>query len=1530
MANVTGTGTITNWANVTNQTTFDPLPWSKANATINVADAAHVNLTKTVDYPTPNYWSLVTYTITAHNNGPNNALGVEVTDLLPSGLTYVSHTASQGTYTSGTGLWNIGTLIFGGADAILNIVANVTGTGTITNWANVTNQTTFDPLPWSKANATINVADAAHVNLTKTVDYPTPNYWSLVTYTITAHNNGPNNALGVEVTDLLPSGLTYVSHTASQGTYTSGTGLWNIGTLIFGGADAILNIVANVTGTGTITNWANVTNQTTFDPLPWSKANATINVADAAHVNLTKTVDYPTPNYWSLVTYTITAHNNGPNNALGVEVTDLLPSGLTYVSHTASQGTYTSGTGLWNIGTLIFGGADAILNIVANVTGTGTITNWANVTNQTTFDPLPWSKANATINVADAAHVNLTKTVDYPTPNYWSLVTYTITAHNNGPNNALGVEVTDLLPSGLTYVSHTASQGTYTSGTGLWNIGTLIFGGADAILNIVANVTGTGTITNWANVTNQTTFDPLPWSKANATINVADAAHVNLTKTVDYPTPNYWSLVTYTITAHNNGPNNALGVEVTDLLPSGLTYVSHTASQGTYTSGTGLWNIGTLIFGGADAILNIVANVTGTGTITNWANVTNQTTFDPLPWSKANATINVADAAHVNLTKTVDYPTPNYWSLVTYTITAHNNGPNNALGVEVTDLLPSGLTYVSHTASQGTYTSGTGLWNIGTLIFGGADAILNIVANVTGTGTITNWANVTNQTTFDPLPWSKANATINVADAAHVNLTKTVDYPTPNYWSLVTYTITAHNNGPNNALGVEVTDLLPSGLTYVSHTASQGTYTSGTGLWNIGTLIFGGADAILNIVANVTGTGTITNWANVTNQTTFDPLPWSKANATINVADAAHVNLTKTVDYPTPNYWSLVTYTITAHNNGPNNALGVEVTDLLPSGLTYVSHTASQGTYTSGTGLWNIGTLIFGGADAILNIVANVTGTGTITNWANVTNQTTFDPLPWSKANATINVADAAHVNLTKTVDYPTPNYWSLVTYTITAHNNGPNNALGVEVTDLLPSGLTYVSHTASQGTYTSGTGLWNIGTLIFGGADAILNIVANVTGTGTITNWANVTNQTTFDPLPWSKANATINVADAAHVNLTKTVDYPTPNYWSLVTYTITAHNNGPNNALGVEVTDLLPSGLTYVSHTASQGTYTSGTGLWNIGTLIFGGADAILNIVANVTGTGTITNWANVTNQTTFDPLPWSKANATINVADAAHVNLTKTVDYPTPNYWSLVTYTITAHNNGPNNALGVEVTDLLPSGLTYVSHTASQGTYTSGTGLWNIGTLIFGGADAILNIVANVTGTGTITNWANVTNQTTFDPLPWSKANATINVADAASLSITKTASPPILTVGQPVTFTITVTNNGPGTATGVFVTDKLPSGLTYQSSSATKGLYNSGTGIWTIGSMLNGTSETLTLIALVGAQGSYENTATVGSESYNPNTGNNSSSATVVVQTPSGPSVEAAESTIPMQTTGIPIVGLIIAVLLLTLGYTKTKK
>ncbi|WP_423740391.1 gliding motility-associated C-terminal domain-containing protein [Flavobacterium columnare] len=113
--------------------------------------------------------------------------------------------------------------------------------------------------------------------------------------------------------------------------------------------------------------------------------------------------------------------------------------------------------------------------------------------------------------------------------------------------------------------------------------------------------------------------------------------------------------------------------------------------------------------------------------------------------------------------------------------------------------------------------------------------------------------------------------------------------------------------------------------------------------------------------------------------------------------------------------------------------------------------------------------------------------------------------------------------------------------------------------------------------------------------------------------------------------------------------------------------------------------------------------------------------------------------------------------------------------------------------------------------------------------------------------------------------------------------SNLGITKTVSNATPNVGSNVTFTLTVTNAGPSTATGVTVNDLLPSGYTFVGSLPSVGTYNSSTGVWTIGTLVNGAIETLNIVATVKATGSYANTATVTGTEVDPSLGNNSSTS-----------------------------------------------
>jgi uncharacterized repeat protein (TIGR01451 family) len=105
-----------------------------------------------------------------------------------------------------------------------------------------------------------------------------------------------------------------------------------------------------------------------------------------------------------------------------------------------------------------------------------------------------------------------------------------------------------------------------------------------------------------------------------------------------------------------------------------------------------------------------------------------------------------------------------------------------------------------------------------------------------------------------------------------------------------------------------------------------------------------------------------------------------------------------------------------------------------------------------------------------------------------------------------------ADIAVLKTVSDTKPILGDDVTYTITAHNNGPDIATGVTVTDVLPNGVVYVSSTATVGTYAAAGGLWTIGALA-DGATATLHVTVRLEALGAIVNTATKSAETQTDP---------------------------------------------------------------------------------------------------------------------------------------------------------------------------------------------------------------------------------------------------------------------------------------------------------------------------------------------------------------------------------------------------------------------------------
>ena len=252
-------------------------------------------------------------------------------------------------------------------------------------------------------------ATLADLAVTKAVNNASPLVGANVTFTVTATNNGPAAVTTATVTDLLPSGYTFVSATPSKGSYASATGIWTIGALTgtAPGNSATLTITATVRATGTYANTASISAVGVTDPVPANNsATATATPALAADIAVTKTVNIPSPVIGSNVIFTLTATNNGPGAATGVQVTDLLPTGYTFVSSLPGQGTYTSASGIWAVGSLA-ANASATLQLTAQVRATGTYLNTATRTASTPSDPVA-ANNSATATVSPISGIALT------------------------------------------------------------------------------------------------------------------------------------------------------------------------------------------------------------------------------------------------------------------------------------------------------------------------------------------------------------------------------------------------------------------------------------------------------------------------------------------------------------------------------------------------------------------------------------------------------------------------------------------------------------------------------------------------------------------------------------------------------------------------------------------------------------------------------------------------------------------------------------------------------------------------------------------------------------------------------------------------------------------------------------------------------------------------------------------------------------------------------------------------------------------
>nr|WP_245315994.1 isopeptide-forming domain-containing fimbrial protein [Methanobacterium aggregans] len=725
---------------------------------------------------------------------------------------------------------------------------------------------------------------------------------------------------------------------------------------------------------------------------------------------------------------------------------------------------------------------------------------------------------------------------------------------------------------------------------------------------------------------------------------------------------------------------------------------------------------------------------------------------------------------------------------------------------------------------------------------------------------------------------------------------------------------------------------------------------SGTGTLNFsigwinatqsGTLYLDYYGLVGNVLSNQNGV-TLTNTANMYFADPQNPgnyLNGGSSQATATVVEP-NLQVTKTASKTNLNTGEQFTYTVTVKHTAAStaDAYDVQVVDTLPSGLTYVpgsevlpptwSLTVSGNTLTFSSPLLTLfdGTAIFTFNCSVNNgynlAGMNLTNTAVLTYASGPSdnpNRRTGSDGPsgpgvlndyYTTGNVQVHVLGADLV--VKKVGPSSLNAGEPLNYTITVINKGPDTAVNAVLNDtfLVPwfNRLVNPQYSINGGSWInipSGSWILNLGDIMPGAENnvtiAVRSTLTSSAPSGQINNTATVTS-TTADPLPSDNTSTVLtDVGNKDSLIITKTgPSGPLTAGKDSITYTLTIHNNGPSDSSQLTISDNVPGVLTNVEYFVVG--YSTVWTEWNNHLLwlqpLTAGQDLVIQIrgyiLPNATSSSgeelnsiVATNTANVTSPT--DPAGSSDEwNTTVVAQVDVFVEKTGTPNPVIPG--GIVTYTINLGNRGPSTAFGVTLNDNVPSVILNPEFSLDNGI------TWNqwIGSILLGNMEPNQNLTVLLRGTENATNHDNFTNTATVssqttDPNTEDKTSSYEIRVKTADIEVKKDASNSTPNYTQNVTFTITVTNYGPDEATGVAVTDLLPDGLKFISSSVDQGFYNSTSGVWTVGTLGNGLNSTLTILAQVFKTGNLTNVVNKTAENeYDPNPENNNDSKTLNV-------------------------------------------
>ena len=1512
----------------------------EANETVKAIDNSTLVINKTSNVDAINPGDLFNYTIVITAEGSSDSLGVILTDKLDQSLLDAQNAVFyvNGNYVGKwNGSYNIGTLKTGNSVTVtIEVKALNSANKDIFNKAIVENEEGFI----NESNKTVHV-NTVDLAINKTSDKVTYKYLDNVIYTIVVTNHGSDDSFNVTVRDMLPNTLRFIS---ASGNYDPVTGIWFIGHLAKG-QSATLTITAQAIFPGIITNDANVTGSGYDVNLTNNHDNITITVPDCVILNVNKVAIGGVINITGgiknvvageEVIYQVLVSNHGPSTAVNVVLTDNYQTkDLTVVAYSLDNITwipYTKGANI-NLGDMTSGSSILVyFKAMVNASTRGIVHNVVDITTDTD-DVRGIFSAEEHVNVMANSTLKVDKTAEIKELNPGDTIHYIITVTAGGSSDSLNIVLKDILDSTLldvnsaTYAVDGVNKGVWTGSLSLGKIAT----GNSVTVDIWAKVLSSAD-RDVFNLVNVTSDEHPEGNISNTTVHVR-IVDLAVDKLVNNSVPKYLDMIEYTIVVVNNGPDKSFNVTVGDLLPDGVKFIS---SNGQYNPDTGVWFVGDLD-NNESAILKIVVQVIKVGNIINNVNVTGTGYDTNLTNNNDSVSVSVPDCVILDISKVANSTVIVAGENVGYTVVINNYGPSVASDVVLKDVYNVkelfGLQYSLNGKDWFNYNEAINLGNIDV----GASVTVYFRAKVNASvrGDVLNIVNII--TSVDDARGNFTdNETVNVIANTTLVVIKDAEIKELNPGDTVHFIVTVIAGGSSDSLNVNLNDILDNKLLDINsakYSINGGILSDFNGNIYLGNMLTG-TTVTVDIWAKILDTAD-RDVFNLVNVTSDEHPEGNISNTTVHVR-IVDLAVDKLVNNSVPKYLDMIEYTIVVVNNGPDKSFNVTVGDLLPDGVKFIS---SNGQYNPDTGVWFVGDLD-NNESAILKIVVQVIKVGNIINNVNVTGTGHDTNLTNNNASVSVNVPESVLLNITKVANSTIIVAGENVGYTVVINNYGPSVASDVVLKDIFNSNellnLQYSLNGKDWFNYNESVSLGDINA----GADVTVYFRAKVNGSvrGDVLNTVNIT--TSVDDARGNfTANETVNVIANTTLAVIKDAEIKALNPGDTAHFVITVIAGGSSDSLNVKLEDILDAGLLDVksaTYRINGGNLTDYTQIISLGNM-HTGSKIVVDIYAAILST-TGQDIFNCVNVTSDEHPEGNTSNTTIHI-NIADLEIIKIVNNATPNYGDEITYTITVRNNGPDNSTNIKVSEVLADNFKFISANASKGYYDLTNGVWAVGNLT-NNETAKLVITVKIVKTGFIQNNVSV-NGTGFDPNVTNN-NATVNITvpQTADLSVVKIVNVDRVSVGNRITYTIVVKNNGPDTALDVYAVDKLSDALKFVSYKASVGVYDPATGIWTIGNLTNKSNATLEITCIVLKTGVISNEVFVNGSTVDLNMTNNYGNVSVTVIPAPAPvhpadkdimdSDEVAMGVDAMAKTGNPILALLVVLIFGIFGFGVSRR